>query len=67
MRQVRAYCEKFESRPIEVKHIGLFYKAKGSQSFTFVPNEEFLLDCKLRLAENNDENQTNLPGEVRNC
>lgn len=50
---------------MELKHIGLFYKGKDSNLFTFVPNEDLLLDAKLHLSGNAAENQPFLPRDVR--
>ena len=55
MRQVRGHCERFERRPIEIKHLGLVFKDKGIT--TFVPLPELLADAKLHLSEPNDENK----------
>lgn len=51
MRQIRNHCDRFEGRPIELKHIGLFYKLhkEGSQ-YSYIPNEDLLLDGRLRLS-----------------
>lgn len=65
MRQVRQHCERFDGRPIELKHIGLFYKAnRDTAKFTFIPNEDFLLDGKLKLGSDNAENKLVMPKEI---
>ena len=64
-RQVRTLCEKNEGRPVELKHIGFFYKKKDQNFFSFVPNSDLTYDAKLRIAEHNAENQPVLPAEVR--
>ena len=63
MRQVRGHCERFERRPIEIKHIGLVFKDKGIT--TFVPLPELLADAKIHIGEPNDENQPTLPTKVK--
>jgi hypothetical protein len=49
---------------MELRHIGLFYKARDTNLYTFVPNEDLLLDGKLHLASTNVENQPLLPKDV---
>ena len=65
VRQVRSQCEKNENRPVELKHIGLFFKRKGDSLYTFVPNDELLNDARLHLADINTENAPALPAEVK--
>lgn len=66
MRQIRNHCDRFEGRPIELKHIGLFYKInKDVSQYSYIPNEDLLLDGRLRLAQENDENKVSMPKEVR--
>ena len=59
-------CDKQEGRPIELKHIGVFYKVKDSDLYTFIPNEELMLDGKLHIANLNNENHNFLPSDVSN-
>ena len=44
----------------------MFYKASKDQGqFTYIPNEDLLLDGKLRLASENAENKNEMPKEVK--
>jgi hypothetical protein len=52
---------------MELKHIGLFYKAKDQNLYTFVPNEELMFDAKLHIGTVNSENQQTLPRDVSNA
>jgi hypothetical protein len=64
MRQVRGHCERFDSRPIEIRGIGHVYKDHKSQVTTFVPAKALLEDAKVHIGEADSENQASLSVKV---
>jgi len=44
----------------------MFYKLhKDGTQFSYIPNEDLLLDGRLRLGADNDENKAEMPKEVK--
>lgn len=58
-------CEKHEGKPVELRHIGVFFKPSDSNNFAFVPNEDLLYDAKIRVGTENEENFKKVPSYVR--
>lgn len=65
VRQIRNMCEKHEGKPVELRHIGVFFKPSDSNNFAFVPNEDLLYDAKIRVGTENEENFKKVPSYVR--
>ena len=60
MRQVRGHCERFDSRPIEIRGLGHVFKDHKTQVTTFVPATALLEDAKVHIGEADSENQASL-------
>lgn len=56
MRQVRGHCERFDSRPIEIRGLGHVYKDHKTQVTTFVPAKTLIEEAKVHIGEIDSEN-----------